>query len=97
MINFLPNPQLTVNGAVTASSAAITVALTAGSNAVRLTNVGTQTVFWRFGTGTASVSTDTPMLANTVEVFEIPPQITSITAIAAAAGSTLYITPGIGS
>lgn len=61
---------------------------------VRLVNSGTQVVFLNF-TGAASSSTSMPMLPNTVETFSLPPTAT-ISAIAAATGSTLYATVGEG-
>jgi hypothetical protein len=93
--NFKPLPQGTVSGAVTGTAADITIT-SVGANAVRLTNVGNQTVFWKFNTGGASASTDTPLLPNSAELFAMPPGTTKISAIAAGAGSTLYVTPGVG-
>jgi hypothetical protein len=95
LFNFKPLSQGTVSGAVTGSAADITIT-SIGANAIRLTNVGTQVVFWKFNTGGASVNTDTPLLPNSTEVFAMPPSTTKISAIAAGAGSTLYITPGVG-
>ena len=94
LFNFRARPQATVSGAVTGVSADITMA--AGADAVRLTNIGKQVVYWRVNTGTASVTTDTPLLPNSSELFSVPPATTVIAAIAAAAGSTLYVTPGSG-
>lgn len=95
LFNFKPLPQGTVSVAVTAVSADATITAV-GAGAVRLTNIGSQIVFWKFNTGGASVSVDTPLLPNSSEVFAMPPSTTKIAAIAAGAGSTLYVTPGTG-
>lgn len=94
LFNFRAVPQGTVSGAVTATAADLTLA--AGASAVMLTNVGTQVIFFKFNTGGASASVDTPLLPNTQSVFSMPPGTTKISAIAAAVGSTLYATPGTG-
>ena len=94
LFNFKARPQGTVNGAVTGTSADITMA--GSADTIRLTNVGNQVVFWKVGTGGASATADTPLLPNSSEVFSVPPATTIIAAIAAGAGSTLYISPGVG-
>jgi hypothetical protein len=94
LFNFKAVAQGTVSGAVTGVAADLTIA--AGASSVMLTNVGTQTVFFKFNTGGASATTDTPLLPNTQSVFSMPPGTTKISAIAAGAGSTLYATPGTG-
>ena len=94
LFNFKPLPQGTVNGAVTGTAADLTIV--PGASAVMLTNVGNQVIFWKFNTGGASASTDTPLLPNTQGIFSMPPGTTKISAIAAGAGSTLYATPGTG-
>lgn len=89
----------TVNLAVTAASQLLAIPNTAqGTRSVRVVNSGTQTVFLDFvtTTGTAVATTSMPVLANTVEVFTFGNDVTHITAIAAATGSTIYITPGEG-
>ena len=98
ILNFTPHPGKTVNGAVTAGSTDI--ALTEqpiGTTAMRLTNSGSQTIFWKYGSGGASLTTSTPMLPNTVEIFDLPFTTGTLAVIAPAVGSTLYVTPGIGS
>lgn len=92
-------PAGTANGAVTASVTQITLpngpydTETVG----RFVNIGTQTIFWAYGTQSSlSVSNGVPMLPNTVETFSLPPGITTISVIAAATGSTLYVTAGDG-
>jgi hypothetical protein len=77
------------------------VAITGSGNsvrAVRLVNSGTQVIFLKFGVAAteATVATGFPMLANTVETFLLRPDITHVAAIAAATGSTLYVTVGEG-
>jgi len=94
------NSQNTVNLAVTGSSASVALVGTPGQGyqSVRISNVGTQTVFVSFstGAGSASTATDMPVLAGTVEVFWLPKPITNVNAIAAGAGSTIYCTVGEG-
>ena len=94
LFNFKARPQATVSGVVTGVSGDITMA--AGADTVRLTNIGNQVIFWKVGTGGASVTADTPLLPNSSELFSIPPATTVIAAIAAGAGSSLYVTPGSG-
>jgi hypothetical protein len=79
--------------AVTASSQAITLPTRNGNASVRIVVVGTQNVFWRLD-GAAAVATSTPMLANTVETFFLSRDATTINFIAAATGTTVYITIG---
>lgn len=94
LFNFKPIPQGTANVAVTGTAADLTIV--AGASAVMLTNIGNQVIFFKFNTGGASASTDTPLLPNSQSIFSMPPGTTKISAIAAAAGSTLYATPGTG-
>lgn len=94
--NFQPTQQGTVNAAVTGTSGDITF-VPGSCNAVLLTNVGTQTVFWKYKTAGAVASVDTPVLANSQTVFYLPNGTNIIAVIAAGAGSTLYVTPGFGS
>jgi hypothetical protein len=94
----------TLNGAVTGSSAQITLptplATSPGGTGnpwqVRFANIGTQTIFWAWGNVTATAATSTPMLANSVEVFTCPEGITQVSVIAGGTGSTLYATAGMG-
>ena len=95
-MNFLPADQLTVNLAVTGTAQSLTVgALPSGRTAVRIANIGTETVFLRWG-GTATTAASMPMLANTVEVFDLPEGVTTLSAVAGTTGSTIYVTPGNG-
>lgn len=88
----------TLNIAVTASNQEFTLPVPpADGCTVRLVNVGSQTVFWAYGSVTAAVAKSTPILPNTVEVFTLPGGVTAIGVIAAATGSTLYATVGEGS
>ena len=98
--NFPFQPSSGVNTTVipvTAASVTTNLASVLGydGGTLRIVNSGTQTVFIVFGAGTALVSS-MPMLANSVETFGVSGVTTSITAIAAATGSTLYVTVGIG-
>ena len=93
-MNFRPEAQGTVSIAVTGTSQDL--AITAKSSDIMLTNIGTQTVFFKYDAGGASVSVDTPIIPNTQSVFLMPQNTTAIAVIAAAAGSTLYVTPGSG-
>ena len=94
LFNAAPLAQGTVSGAVTGVAADITISKRAA--AVMLTNVGNQVIFWKFNTGGASASADTPLLPNTQSIFSVPPSTSIISAIAAGAGSTLYVTPVVG-
>ncbi len=61
-----------------------------------ITNIGTQTVFFLFGTtATVTANNGIPILANTQSTFTGPPNAT-IQAIAAAVGSSLYVAAGEG-
>ena len=85
--------------AVTAANQTLVLSPGVGSDggSMRISNIGTQTIFWAYGTVTANVSTSTPMLANSVETFSLPGGVGAISVIAAAAGSVIYVTVGIGS
>jgi hypothetical protein len=92
-------PAGTVNGAVTGSVTQLTLGVenSAAEASVRLVNVGSQTIFWAYGTEAGlTVANGVPMLPNTVEVFMLPPNTQTISVIAAATGSTLYATVGDG-
>ena len=88
----------TVQLAVTAVSQPFP-ALPAGGvleyNELRVVNIGTQTVFLNLRGATAALATDMPILPNSVENFAVGEGY-SVSAIAAAVGSTLYITWGEG-
>lgn len=65
------------------------------SQNVVLTNVGTQTVFFRVG-ATATVSNAMPLLPNSQVVISVPSSGATASVIAATTGSTLYATVGYG-
>ncbi|WP_257834541.1 hypothetical protein [Burkholderia glumae] len=91
-------PAATTNIAVTASVQQLALpSTTAESTTMRLTNSGTQTVFWSYGAASGlTVSNGVPVLANTVEEFTVPGGVSQISVIASATGSTLYATLGDG-
>lgn len=69
-----------------------------GGYSLRVVNAGTATVQVSFGSGTAtatSASSDM-ILANTMRVFGLNPNVTTIAQIASATGNTLFITAGQG-
>lgn len=89
---------LTQNEAVTISPETISLAgkVSDKDGAVRLANIGTATIFVTLDGTTPTVNNAIPMLANTVEAFSMPVGKLDVKHIAAAAGSTLYVTPGRG-
>lgn len=93
-------PAGTTNGAVTAAVTQINLPGTAPyetETTGRFVNSGAQTIFWAYGTQAGlTAANGIPMLANTVETFTIPAGVSTISVIAAATGSTLYITAGDG-
>lgn len=89
----------TQNLPVTAVAQTLTLADGVGTRAVRLVNVGTQTIFLAFvgaTESTATLATSIPLPAGQTEVFTIGNDVTGISAIANASGSTLYATVGEG-
>jgi hypothetical protein len=93
-------PAGTANGAVTAAVTQIALPANAPNETEctgRFVNSGTQTIFWAYGTQAGlTVGNGIPMLPGTVETFNIPAGVSTISVIAAAVGSTLYITLGDG-
>jgi hypothetical protein len=88
-----------VNLAVTGSSQVLAVNSTAiGTRSVRVANIGSQTIFIKFGTAntTVSATSGTPMIPNSVETFLLRNEVTHIAAIAGSTGSTMYVTVGEG-
>jgi hypothetical protein len=66
----------------------------------RFANVGTQVIFWLAAAPNAALPVATaangiPMQAGSVETFTLPPNV-QLSFIAAATGSTVYVTPGEG-
>lgn len=92
---FQPVLESTLNLAVTAASQSITVPTPRNGNGMtmRIVNSGTQTVFYNIN-GAAAVATSIPILPNTVETFWLPPDAITVRFIAAATGSTVYLTIG---
>jgi hypothetical protein len=90
----------TTSMAVTAGSAV--VALTdighLGGDEVRVVNAGTVNAFIEFGNSAVSAATSTSIivLAGTVEVFGVGPGATHVAAIAPSGTPTLYFTTGRG-
>lgn len=86
--------------AVTASAQQVTIPVVSSNGmTMRLANIGTQTVFWLYGNLAVTASgtaMGVPVLANTVETFTVPAGITQLSVIAAAVGSSLYVTVGDG-
>jgi hypothetical protein len=89
---------LTVNEAVTGSveTLSIPARLSDRDGAIRVANVGTQTVFITLDGTAATTDNGIPLIANTVECFAMPAGKLDIKHIAATTGSTLYVTPGRG-
>lgn len=66
-------------------------------SAVRLANVGTDVVSVKFGvSGVTAATTDMKLLPNSVEVFNINPDVTHIATIGVAGGNTLQVMEGDG-
>lgn len=88
----------TVNTAVTGTSANVAITRSGiGTQTIRVANIGTVTIFIEMGTSsgiTATTAASMPVLANTVETFLLPNNITHLAAIASGAGSTMYVTTG---
>lgn len=97
MKNFEPTGA-TQNEAVTTSAETISLAgkLSDKDGSVRLANIGTVTIFVTLDGTTPTVNNAIPMPANTVEAFSMPVGKLDVKHIAAATGSTLYVTPGRG-
>lgn len=89
----------TVNEAVTSSAETVSLAgrLSDRDGAIHVYIKGTQDVFIRLDGTTPTVSNAMPCPAGTVQTFAMPAGQTDIKHIAAASGSTIYVTPGRGS
>jgi len=87
----------TTNLAVTTASQALNLPITMPQEGatLRLTNIGTQTVFVTFDGSAATTANGLPIPAGIAQDFTIGPGA-SIHAIAGATGSTLYATMGDG-
>ena len=85
----------TVSLDITTTPQNISLNVNTGDNSCRIVNIGTQTVFINF-LGTALTSTSVPILPGTAETFGLQGSAT-LSAVAPAAGSKLYVTSGSGS
>lgn len=97
MKNFEPTGA-TQNEAVTTAAETVSLAgkLSDKDGSVRLANIGTVTIFVTLDGTTPTVNNAIPLIANTVEAFSMPVGKLDVKHIAAATGSTLYVTPGRG-
>lgn len=89
----------TQNIVVTASAQTVTLNYSVGTFAMRLCNVGTQTVFVLFGETSQTAATVTnaiPIPSGQTEIFTLPLGTTTFSVIAGSTGSTLYTTIGEG-
>ncbi len=90
----------TQNVVVTGSPQTLTLNYQVGTNAMRVCNIGTQTVFFVINDATsgktASVTTSTPIPAGNTEVFTLGNGAVNLSIVAATTGSTLYVTQGEG-
>lgn len=90
----------TQNIVVTATAQPLTLNYQIGTNAMRVCNIGTQTVFVFVNDATsaktATVTTAMPIPAGNTEVFTLGNGATNLSVIAAGVGSTLYVTQGEG-
>lgn len=88
----------TVNLAVTTSSQNIALVQGGvGTSSLRITNVGTNVIFFLLGkdnTITVTTTTGVPILPNTVETFLVPNDTLFAAVISASAGNTAYFTTG---
>lgn len=90
----------TQNVAVTGTAQTLTLNYQLGTNAMRVCNIGSQTIFVVVNdansTKTATVATSMPIPAGNTEVFTAGNGSVSLSVIAAGVGSTLYVTQGEG-
>lgn len=88
----------TVNEAVgtTAETVSLSGKLSDRDGAVHIYVKGTQDVFIRLDGVTPTVSNAMPLAAGTTQTFSMPQGSLDVKHIAAAAGSTIYVTPGRG-
>lgn len=90
----------TQNIVVTATAQPLTLNYQIGTNAMRVCNIGTQTVFIVINDATSAktstVAIGMPIPAGNTEVFTLGNGSTSLSIIAATTGSTLYVTQGEG-
>lgn len=92
-------PQATSSVAVTGTAQTLslgTTTLPSTLSQVMLTNVGTQTVFYRTDGTTATTSNGMPVMANARVLISVPFGTTALSVISSTTGSTLYATVGVG-
>ena len=95
--NFTPLATTSVSVSGTHAEGTLTTPTAPVNTSVRVYNATTVTVFIKFGVaGIAAATTDTPIPAGAVEVFDIGPNITTISGITAGTSGTLYATTGMG-
>lgn len=96
---FKPFDDATVSLAVASVSDRVSFTSRHNGSTVRLTNVGDDLVWVKFGrSDVVANDNDIPMLGNTVEVFAVPDGATHCAALSSASpgSNTLYVTPGDG-
>lgn len=90
----------TQNVVVTGTAQTLTFNYQIGTNAMRVCNIGTQTVFVVINDATsnktATVAIGMPIPAGNTEVFTVGNGNQTMSIIAAGTGSTLYVTQGEG-
>lgn len=91
-------PTANTSLAVTASVQQLTIpVIRSGVGTIRIVVSGTQEVAWSFGVAPSLTLTNgVAMLPNTVETFTVPPNVTQISVVAAATGSTIRVHTGYG-
>lgn len=94
-IPFRPSGGATTS--ITVGAASARVALSSGEQQLVMNN-GTATAWIAFGDGTVAATTATgmPIGPGVSRVITIPPGITQVAAIAAAASGLIHFTPGSG-
>lgn len=90
----------TQNVVVTGSAQTLTLNYQIGTNAMRVCNIGSQTVFIVINDATSAktaiATTSMPIPSGNTEVFTLGNGAINISVIAAGTGSTLYVTQGEG-
>lgn len=92
-------PQGTTSVAVTGTAQTLSIGTTTLPSTLTqlvLTNVGTQTVFYRADGTTATTSNAMPIIANSHVTVSVPSYTTALSVISSTTGSTLYATVGAG-
>ena len=101
ILPFSPSPTAGKIGSATTTVAShdFSADVKGPKNTVLLSNIGTDTIYWRFRTTAdtaAATSADTALLAGTQQVFPISPDAPVIDYVGAATGSSLHAKLGIG-